>query len=65
MDKSTIRGALCETARRMEMVSIWQAATLNSGRRRKALISSCDCMRLESATRTSMGREVAADDEVI
>src|SRR5882672_624415 len=37
----------------------------NSDRRRKALVRSCACMRLESAIRTAMGAEPAVGGGVI
>ena len=60
IDNRTMRGTFCAIARMIEVVSIWQAATLNSGRRRKALIRSYDCIRLESATSPSIAVRAAA-----
>jgi hypothetical protein len=42
-----------------------QVATWNSERRRRALVSNWDCMRLESAMRTPIVVEVALDDRFI
>jgi hypothetical protein len=47
------------TALRIEEVSIGQVEILNSERRRKALVSNCACMRLESAMRTEIPSEGA------
>ena len=45
-----------------EKVSISQVWTRNSERRRRALVSNCACIRLESAMSTPMALEVAADE---
>jgi hypothetical protein len=49
----------------MELVSIGQVVMWNSGWRRKALLSNCACMRLESARSTPIACEVAADEGLI
>ena len=41
-------------------MSIGQVEMWNSERRRRALVSSCACMRLESAMRTAIADEAAA-----
>src|SRR6267142_3829090 len=67
--ESNERTATCgreeETAFRMETVSIRQVATRNSVRRRRAPVSNCACMRLESATRTLIGPDAGPDDGLI
>src|SRR5438477_9836058 len=49
----------------MDIVSIWQWLTWNSEWRRRAPVSNWACMRLESAMRTPIASEVAADDAII
>src|SRR5580704_13805398 len=46
-------------------MSMGQVVILNSERRRRALVRSWACMRLESAIRTAMAGLAAAGDEVI
>ncbi len=43
-------------------MSTWQVEMRNSERRRKALVSSCACMRLESAMRTAIADETMRKD---
>ena len=50
---------------RMERVSMGQVVMWNSGWRRNALVNNCACIRLESAIRTPIVLEVAADDGLI
>jgi hypothetical protein len=64
-DRRATCGGVTAIAWRMENGSIGQVVILNSGRRRRALVSSWDCIRLESATRTLMAFDVAARDELI
>ena len=53
---------LVATAWRIDDISTWQVEMRKSGRRRKALVSKCACMRLESAIRTSIESDVTATD---
>src|SRR5437879_988127 len=63
-DRRATWGGAKVTARRMSGQSIGQVVMRNSLRRRKALVRSCACMRLESDTRTRMPVDVA-DDRLI
>src|SRR5258708_38259906 len=46
----------------MEAMSTGQVETRNSERRRRALVNSCACIRLESAISTAIAAEPAAGD---
>src|ERR1700719_990871 len=43
-------------------MSTWQVEMRNSERRRKALVRSCDCIRLESAMSTAIADETIAEE---
>ena len=46
-------------------MSTWQVEISNSERRRSALVSSCACMRLESAIRTAIADGTATADRLM
>ena len=46
-------------------MSTWQVEIWNSERRRRALVSSCACIRLESAMSTAIADGMAAEDELM
>src|SRR5229473_2808962 len=49
----------------MEAISTGQVETRNSERRRRALVNSCACIRLESAISTAIAAEPAAGDRLM
>ena len=53
------------TACRIEAMSTWQVEIWNSERRRRALVRSCACMRLESAMRTAIADGTATEDRLM
>jgi hypothetical protein len=46
-------------------MSTWHVEMRNSERRRKALVRSCACIRLESAMRTAIADETTAEEELM